>query len=253
MSSRPFSFAVRDFDAVLFDLDGVVTQTANLHAIAWKELFDDYLRYRAAREGQPFRPFDLPADYRRYVDGKPRYAGVKSFLQSRGIALPEGEPSDDPAQETVCGLGNRKNSLFLELLKTRGAEVFDSTVALIRALKARGLKTAVVSSSVNCAEILAAADLTDLFDARVDGVDLTRFKFAGKPAPDTFLAAAARLGVTPARAVVVEDAIAGVQAGRNGRFGLVIGLARQGDYAALQENGADIVVDDLRAIELNGP
>jgi beta-phosphoglucomutase family hydrolase len=252
MSSSPFKIAVRNFDAVLFDLDGVVTQTANLHAIAWKQLFDDYLRQRAARQGHPFRPFDLSADYRRYVDGKPRYAGVKSFLQSRGIMLPEGEPSDDPAQETVCGLGNRKNSLFLELLKTQGVEVFDSTVALIRALRDRGLKTAIVSSSVNCAEVLQAADLADLFDTRVDGRDLTRLKFAGKPAPDTFLAAAARLRVAPVRAVVVEDAIAGVQAGRNGRFGLVIGVARHGGDAALRENGADIVVDDLRAIELQG-
>ena len=159
----------------------MVTQTANLHAIAWKQLFDDYLRQRAAREDQSFRAFDLPADYQRYVDGKPRNEGVKSFLQSREIALPEGEPSDDPAQETVCGLGNRKNSLFLELLKTRGVEVFDSTVALIRALRGRGLKTAVVSSSVNCAKVLEAADLADLFDTRVDGVDLARLKFAGKP------------------------------------------------------------------------
>jgi trehalose 6-phosphate phosphatase len=251
VSSSPSSFAVNASDAVLFDLDGMVTQTANLHAIAWKQLSEDYLRRRAVRDGQPFRPFALPTDHRRYVDGKPRYAGVKSFLQSRGIVLPEGEPSDDPAQETVCGLGNRKNGLFLELLKTRGVEVFDSTVALIRALRERRLKTAVVSSSVNCAEVLEAVDLTDLFDTRVDGVDLTRLKFAGKPAPDTFLAAAARLGVTPARAVVVEDAIAGVQAGRNGGFGLVIAVARQGGCAALRENGADIVVDDLRAIELN--
>ena len=252
MRSTPFTLAVRDFDAVLFDLDGVVTQTANLHAAAWKQLFDDYLRQRAARESQPFRPFDLPADYRRYVDGKPRYAGVKSFLQSRGIALPDGEPSDGPAQETVCGLGNRKNTIFLELLKMQGVEVFDSTVALIRALRERGLKTAVVSSSKNCAEVLEAAGLTDLFETRVDGVDLTRLKLAGKPAADVFLAAAARLGVAPGRAVVVEDAIAGVQAARNGYFGLVIGVARQGEHTALREGGADLVVDDLRAIELDG-
>jgi beta-phosphoglucomutase family hydrolase len=252
MSSTPFTLAVRDFDAVLFDLDGVVTQTANLHAAAWKQLFDDYLRQRAVRESQPFRPFDLTADYRQYVDGKPRYAGVKSFLQSRGIALPEGEPSDDPAQETVCGLGNRKNTIFLELLKMQGVEVFDSTVALIHALRERGLKMAVVSSSKNCAEVLEAAGLTDLFQTRVDGMDLTRLELAGKPAPDSFLAAAARLGVPPVRAVVVEDAIVGVQAGRNGRFGLVIGVARQGEHAALREGGADLVVDDLRAIELDG-
>jgi beta-phosphoglucomutase-like phosphatase (HAD superfamily) len=160
----------------------VVTQTANLHAAAWTRLFDDYLRQRAAGEGRPFRPSDLSADYRRYVDGKPRYEGVRSVLQSRGIALPDGEPSDDPARETVCGLGNRQNTIFLELLKMRGVEVFDSTVALLHALRGRGLKTTVISSSKNCAEVLEAAGLTDLFETRVDGVDLTRLRLAGKPA-----------------------------------------------------------------------
>jgi beta-phosphoglucomutase family hydrolase len=251
MSTPSITLPARQFDAVLFDLDGVVTQTASLHAAAWKALFDEYLRRRAARDHTPFRPFKWPADYLRYIDGKPRYAGVESFLQSRGIALPHGAPADGPERETVCGLGNRKNALFLELLRTQGVEVFDSTVTLIRALKARGLKTAVVSSSANCAAIVAAAGLTELFDTRVDGVDLTALGLRGKPAPDTFLLAAGRLGVAPARAVVVEDAIAGVEAGRNGKFGLVIGVARHGDHQTLREHGADVVVDDLAAIELD--
>ena len=251
MRATVLTLVVRQFDAVLFDLDGVVTRTANLHAAAWKALFDEYLRRRAARDNIPFRPFELPADYLCYVDGKPRYAGVESFLRSRGIELPYGTPADGPEQETICGLGNRKNVLFLELLQAQGVEVFDSTVTLLRALRARGIKTAVVSSSENCAAIVEAAGLTDLFDTRVDGVDLTSLGLRGKPAPDTFLVAADRLGVAPARAAVVEDAIAGVEAGRNGKFGLVIGLARHGDHSALLQHGADVVVDDLGAIELD--
>jgi trehalose-phosphatase len=242
----------RDVDAVLFDLDGVVTQTVTLHAAAWKELFDGYLRQRAALEHKAFQPFDPKTDYRQYVDGKPRYAGVESFLKSRGLELPYGNPSDSPAQETVCGLGNTKDGIFLKLLKTEGVEVFDSTVTLIRTLKARGIKTAIVSSSKNCAAVLDAAGIAELFAARVDGADVARLHLKGKPDPDIFLKAAERLGVAPARAVVVEDAIAGVQAGRNGKFGLVIGVARQGNHAVLRENGADVVVSDLREIDLDG-
>jgi beta-phosphoglucomutase family hydrolase len=242
----------RDVDAVLFDLDGVVTQTVKLHAAAWKELFDGYLRRRAALAQEAFQPFDPDTDYRRYVDGKPRYAGVESFLQSRGLELPYGDPSDSPERETVCGLGNRKDDIFLQLLKTEGVEVFDSTVALIHTLKARGIKTAIVSSSKNCAAVLDAAGLAGLFAARVDGMDVDRLKLKGKPDPDIFLEAAKRLGVAPTRAVVVEDAIAGVQAGRNGKFGLIIGVTRQDDRNILQENGADVVVGDLQEIDLDG-
>jgi len=246
-----FAIVVRDNDAALFDLDGVVTDSATLHIAAWKDLFDGYLKALAARERAPFRPFDTEADYRQYVDGKLRYDGVKSFLESRGISLPYGEPSDKPDQETICGLGNKKNLIFHELLHTRGVRVFDTTVMLIRNLKTHGVKTAVVSSSKNCAAVLAATGLSDLFDTRVDGVESAHLNLAGKPAPDTFLEAARRLGVEPARAVVVEDAIAGVQAGRNGKFGLVIGVAREGNRAALLEHGADVVVEDLGAIRVD--
>jgi trehalose 6-phosphate phosphatase len=242
----------RAVDAVLFDLDGVVTQTVTLHAAAWKELFDGYLRQRAIREHNVFQPFDADADYRRYVDGKPRYAGVESFLMSRAIGLPYGDPADSPERETVCGLGNKKDDIFLRCLKTQGVEVFESTVALIHSLNAQGIKTAIVSSSKNCAAVLEAAGLADLFTVRIDGMDVARLKLKGKPDPDIFLKAAERLGVAPARAVVVEDAIAGVQAGRNGKFGLVIGVARQGNHAALQQHGADVVVGDLGEIALDG-
>jgi trehalose 6-phosphate phosphatase len=252
-SSAPVVYiANRAVDAVLFDLDGVVTQTVRLHAAAWKELFDGYLHQRATREHKVFQPFDADADYRRYVDGKPRYAGVESFLKSRDIGLPYGDSADSPERETVCGLGNKKDDIFLRRLKTQGVEVFKSTVALIHSLNARGIKTAVVSSSKNCAAVLEAAGLADLFMVRLDGVDVARLKLKGKPDPDIFLKAAERLSVGPARAVVIEDAIAGVQAGRNGNFGLVIGVARQGNHAALQQNGADIVVGDLDEIDLDG-
>ena len=240
-----------DIDAALFDLDGVVTDTTTLHIAAWKELFDGYLKARAAREHAPFRPFDTEADYRRYVDGKPRSDGVKGFLESRGLSLPYGDSSDEPDQATICGLGNKKNLIFHKLLHTQGVKVFATSVALIRNLRAHGIKTAVVSSSKNCAAVLAAAGLSDLFDARVDGVESARLNLPGKPAPDTFLEASRRLGVEPARVVVVEDAIAGVQAGRNGKFGLVIGVARAGNRAALLEQGADVVVEDLADMHLS--
>lgn len=241
---------IHEIDAVLFDLDGVVTNTATLHIAAWKKLFDSYLTIRSGRAYAPFLPFDVEADYQQYVDGKPRNEGITSFLESRGIVLPYGAPNDTVDQETVCGLGNRKNVIFHELLHRQGVQVFETSVALIRTLKARGVKIAVVSSSKNCAAVLAAASLSDLFDTRVDGVESARLNLAGKPAPDTFLEAARRLGVAPARTAVVEDAIAGIQAGRNGKFGLVIGVARTGDRAVLLEHGADIVVEDLGDIHL---
>jgi alpha,alpha-trehalase len=241
------------YDAVIFDLDGVVTKTAQVHAAAWKELFDEYLEHRAAREGESFEPFDLDADYRRYVDGKPRYEGVKSFLESRGIELDYGNPDDPPHRETVCGLGNKKNQLFHDHLEKHGVEVYDSTIDLIRRLKSMQVKTAIVSSSKNCSAVLDAAEVADLFDAKVDGIDSQELGLRGKPAPDIFLEASRRLEVDPQRAVVVEDAIAGVQAGRRGEFGCVIGVDRTGHGSVLKDKGADIVVRDLSGLGVEYP
>ncbi len=234
------------FDAVLFDLDGVITSTASVHAAAWKRLFDGYLRERADAAGAEFVPFDLDDDYRQYVDGKPRYEGVQSFLLSRGIDIPFGVPADPPDMETCCGLGNRKNQFFRGYLDERGAEVFPSSVELVKALRNKGVKTAVVSSSKNCEAILEKAGLTDLFDLRIDGVVAENENIPGKPRPDTFLEAAKRLNVDPKKAVVVEDAISGVEAGHAGGFGLVIGVDRTDDAEALAEHGADVVVKDLQ-------
>jgi beta-phosphoglucomutase family hydrolase len=233
------------FDAVLFDLDGVITNTAKLHAACWKKAFDSFLKKRAERANEPFRPFDLPADYERYVDGKPRYDGVQSFLDSRRIQLPYGDPQDPPDKETVCGLGNLKDDLFDKDLKSEGVKVFQGTVAWLRHIREQGIKTAVVSSSKHCKAVLEVAGIADLFEVRVDGNVSTKLDLKGKPAPDTYLKAAEMLGVHPQRAVVVEDALSGVQAGRNGKFGLVIGVDRQDDADALRENGADLVVNDL--------
>jgi beta-phosphoglucomutase family hydrolase len=233
------------FGALILDMDGVITQTASVHGHAWKALFDSYLQERARRTGAPFVPFDPGADYLRYVDGKPRYDGVRDFLASRDIVLPWGDPSDAPGAETVCGLGNRKNEFFLTALREQGAQVFGGSVDFIRAARAAGMKTAVVSASRNTTEILDSAGVRDLFDAQVDGVLAAQLGLPGKPEPDTFLEAARRLGVEPARAVVVEDAQAGVQAGHAGGFGLVIGVDRVGQAAELRAHGADVVVNDL--------
>ena len=237
-------------DALLFDLDGVVTRTAVVHAAAWKRLFDEFLRRRASR--RPWQPFDIERDYRTYVDGKPRRDGVRSFLQSRGLVLPEGTRDDGPEADTIRGLSERKNGYVLAHLAERGVEPYEAAVTVIREARARGFKTAVVSASENCAAVLAAADLAELFDVRVDGTDITRLGLRGKPAPDTFLEAARRLGVQPARAVVLEDAIAGVQAGRAGGFALVVGVDRVGHAEALRRNGADVVVTRLSELELAG-
>ncbi len=245
-----FTISQNIHDAVIFDLDGVVTKTARVHAAAWQKLFDEYLARRAG-SGRVFRPFDPDSDYRCYVDGKPRYDGVESFLQSRGIKLPFGNPADTPEQETICGLGNKKNRLLLEQLRTLGVEVFSSTVDLIRNLRSKGIKTAIISSSKNCAEVLEAARIAGLFDTKVDGTDSARLNLKGKPSPDIFLQAARQLRVTPARAVVVEDAIAGVQAGSRGKFGWVIGIDRTGHGAALRENGANLVVSDLSEVAVS--
>ena len=233
------------FDAVLFDLDGVLTATAKVHATCWKKMFDAFLHQWAAEHNEPFRPFDIETDYKLYVDGKPRYDGVRSFLESRGIQLPYGDLNDSPESKTICGLGNRKNELIHEVLASDGVEVFEGSLALVRQLRQAGIKLAVVSSSRNCRAILAAAQIEDLFELRIDGEVAAQRHLAGKPAPDTFLEAAKELGVEPKRAVVVEDAISGVQAGRTGGFGLVIGVDRTGDAEALKQHGADLVVTDL--------
>lgn len=241
----------RTYDAVIFDLDGVITRTAKTHAAAWKTVFDGFLRERAARSREAFVPFDPDADYRRYVDGKPRYDGVQSFLRARGIELPYGDPTDPPERETICGLGNRKNVAFLQQLHDGGVEVYDSTLALIHDLKARDFMTAVVSSSKSMRAILDAVHIRNLFDTEVDGADIDRLGLKGKPNPDPFLEAASRLHVPPRRAIVVEDAIAGVEAGHRGGFGCVIGVDRAGDQAALQRAGATLVVTDLAEIEVD--
>lgn len=239
-----------NFDAVIFDLDGVVTRTATLHARAWKRIFDEFLERQAGGTG--YQPFEIETDYPRYVDGKPRYDGVRSFLASRGIGLSEGKPDDPPDRVTVQGLGNRKNELYNQLLAEGGVEVFDDTVECIRQWRRLGFKTAIVSSSKNCEVVLRSAGLTDLFDERVDGREAERLGLNGKPAPDIFLEAARRLEVEPERAVVFEDAVSGVEAGRAGGFGWVIGVDRVGARAALLASGADTVVGDLRELYARG-
>jgi beta-phosphoglucomutase family hydrolase len=233
------------YDAVLFDLDGVITNTATLHATCWKQMFDEYLRKRAEQKGEAFRPFDLATDYQLYVDGKPRFDGVRDFLRSRGIQLPEGSPDDPADVETVHGLGNRKNDLVNRAIAEVGVEPYAGTVQFIHQLRRDGFKIAVVTSSQNCDAVLRAAKLDDLFEVRVDGNVIQAQQLAGKPAPDTFLIAAKLLGVEPVRTVVIEDAISGVEAGSNGKFGLVIGVARKGNTEELKRHGAHLVVDDL--------
>jgi trehalose 6-phosphate phosphatase len=247
---KSLALSPAQFDAVIFDLDGVVTKTARVHAAAWKRLFDEFLRERAARDGGEFRAFDIGDDYLRYVDGKPRYDGVASFLESRGIRLEWGSPRDDGSMPTVCGLGNRKNALLRAELEENGVEPYETTLAFIRTLRSRGFKTAIISSSENCMPVLKAVGATELFDAAVDGVESARIGIPGKPAPDIFLEAARRLGIEPARAVVVEDALSGVQAARAGGFGCVIGVNRQGDPARLAASGASVVVADLAELDV---
>jgi beta-phosphoglucomutase family hydrolase len=222
--------------ACLFDLDGVLTKTAKVHAAAWKEMFDAYLRERAAASGQDLVPFDPVADYDRYVDGKPRYEGVRSFLTARGIDLPE---------EKIEELGDRKNEIVLELIHEQGVEAYDGSVRYVHAARDAGLRRAVVSSSTNCRDVLEAAGIEDLFEERIDGVVAEREHLKGKPAPDTFLAGARALGVGPDQAAVFEDALAGVEAGRAGDFRYVVGVDRVGQAEALQAHGADTVVRDL--------
>jgi len=231
--------------ACLFDLDGVLTQTAKVHAAAWKQTFDDYLRDRATRLGEPFVAFDAVSDYDEYVDGKPRYDGVRSFLDSRKIELPQGTPGDPPEAETIDGIGNRKNELVMKLIRDQGVDPYEGSVRYVKAARAAGLRRAVVSSSTNCRDVLAAAGIADLFEEIVDGVVAERKHLHGKPAPDTFLEGARALGMAPAHAAVFEDALAGVQAGRAGHFGFVVGVDRVGQADGLRAHGADIVVTDL--------
>jgi beta-phosphoglucomutase family hydrolase len=226
--------------ACLFDMDGVLTETATVHAAAWKEMFDAFLERRGE---QP--PFDEVRDYDQYVDGKPRYDGVRSFLASRGIELPDGEPSDPPDADTVSGLGNRKNEVVQRLIRERGVRAYEGSVRFVKAVRDAGLRTAVVSSSANTQEVLEAAKIADLFEAVVDGHSLEERHLKGKPAPDTFLAAAGDLGVPAENAAVFEDALAGVEAGRAGAFGHVVGVNRAAEADALRAHGADVVVDDL--------
>jgi len=231
--------------ACLFDLDGVLTQTATVHAAAWKEMFDAYLRARARQRHEAFVAFDAVTDYDAYVDGKPRADGTRSFLAARGIELPEGTPNDPAGDETVAGLGNRKNDIMLRRIRDDGVQPYPGSVRYVRAAREAGLHRAVVSSSANCRDVLVAAGINELFEERVDGLTARRDHLAGKPAPDTFLAAARALDVAPADAAVFEDALAGVAAGRAGGFGFVVGVDRAGQAEQFSAHGADVVVGDL--------
>jgi len=231
--------------ACLFDMDGVVTQTAIVHAAAWKEMFDEFLRTYAESTGTAFVPFDPHAEYDAYVDGKPRLDGTRAFLASRGIELPAGTPDDPPGTPTIYGLSNRKNNLVLAKLAAGGVQVYEGSIAYIRAVREKGISTAIVSSSANTQQVLDSAGIAGLFDVRVDGVIATERRLRGKPAPDTFLAAAEELKVPASRAAVFEDALAGVEAGRAGHFALVVGVDRVGQAEELRKHGADIVVKDL--------
>jgi beta-phosphoglucomutase family hydrolase len=229
----------------LFDLDGVLTKTAKVHDAAWTEMFDDFLRERSRRTGESFVPFDPVRDYDEYIDGKPRVDGTRSFLAARSIELPEGHADDPPGTQTVHGLGNRKNQILLAKIRSDGVEAYEGSVRYVRAVRDAGLRRAVVSSSANCRDVLAAAHIEDLFEVRIDGIVAERDQLRGKPAPDTFLAGARALGLDAAEAAVFEDALAGVAAGRAGNFGFVVGVDRVGQAAELSQDGADVVVPDL--------
>ena len=238
---------VNRFDAFIFDLDGVVTETAKIHARAWKKTFDEYLEKRAGSEDE-FEPFDIKTDYPRYVDGIPRYDGVKNFLESRDIHLPYGSPDDPPGKETVCGIGNNKNEFFQEFMNKENIFVYDSTIDLINCLRQNNIQTGIISSSKNCARVLEIVNIRHLFDTKIDGTDSVRLELNGKPEPDIFIAAARDMGVDPERTAVVEDAVLGVEAGRKGNFGLVIGVDRTDHADDLKKSGADVVVSDLSEI-----
>jgi beta-phosphoglucomutase family hydrolase len=237
------------FEAVVFDLDGVITGTAAIHSSAWKKMFDEYLYRREKEHDEHYRAFSR-RDYLLYVDGKPRYEGVASFLKSRGIDIPQGLPGDSSVIETICGLGNRKNEMFKEVLTEKGAEVFPSSKTLLFSLKNAGVKLGVASSSKNCRAVLESVGLLHLFDARVDGLVSEELNLKGKPEPDIFIRSCEMLGTNPSESIVIEDAVSGVQAGSNGGFGLVVGIARGNNASELKEHGADVVVADLE--EVNG-
>lgn len=238
-----------NFDAVIFDMDGVITQTAQVHSLAWKKMFDEYLHFREIERGEPFREFTHADDYLSFVDGRPRYKGVETFLDSRGIQIPFGKPEDEPGKETVCGLGNRKNELFNKMLEADGVGVYDSTIKLIKELLEKGVKVGVATSSKNCVLILKKTGIADLFETRVDGIVSAELGLKGKPEPDIFTTATDNLGVKHHRAIIVEDAVSGVQAGRKGHFGLIIGVARDNNAHELKTNGADYVVEDLSELD----
>jgi beta-phosphoglucomutase family hydrolase len=240
-----------NFDAAIFDMDGVITRTAAVHSLAWKKMFDEYLRYREKEYHEPFHEFTHAGDYLSFVDGRPRYKGVDTFLKSRGISIPFGKPEDEPEKETVCGLGNRKNEYFHQVLEEEGVGIYDSTVRLIKELLGKGVKVGVATSSNNCVSILEKAGLTGLFETRVDGVVSAGLGLRGKPEPDIFTTASDNLGVQRQRAIVIEDAVSGVQAGRKGNFGLVIGVARENNAQELRTNGADFVVTDLSELTVD--
>lgn len=239
-----------NFDAVIFDMDGVVTRTALVHARAWEKMFNEYLRSRERQFDEPFPQFTHEADYLPFVDGRPRYEGVSSFLKSRSISIPFGNPDDKPGKDTVCGLGNRKNELFNQTLEEEGVGVYDSTIAFVKELLRRGVRVGIATSSKNCALILKKAGIAGLFETCVDGVVAAALGLKGKPDPDIFTTACDSLGVRYDRAVVVEDAVSGVQAGSKGQFGLTLGVARQNNILELLLNGADIVVTDLSEISI---
>ncbi|WP_406200594.1 beta-phosphoglucomutase family hydrolase [Kitasatospora sp. NBC_01560] len=234
-----------DIRAFLFDLDGVLTQTAKVHAAAWKDTFDAFLRAEAARTGGPFVPFDAVTDYDTFVDGRPRLDGTRAFLRSRDIELSEGGDADPPGARTVHGISLAKNDTVLRMIREQGVQPYEGSVAYVHRLRALGLPSAVVSSSANCRDVLRAAGIEELFDVIVDGVVAKRESLPGKPAPDTYLAAARALGVEPAHAAVFEDALAGVASGRAGGFGAVVGVDRTGQAAELRRDGATVVVTDL--------
>ena len=239
--------------ACLFDMDGVVTQTATVHAAAWKQMFDEFLAEHAKATGTEFVPFDQHHEYDAYVDGKPRLDGTRAFLESRGIDLPEGSPDDPPGKQTLYGLSNRKNDLVLAKIAAGGVQVYDGTIRYIKAVREAKIATAIVSASANTKQVLESADIEDLFDVRIDGVIAKERGLRGKPAPDTFLAAAEALKVPAAHAVVFEDAQAGVAAGHAGHFALVVGVDRVGQARELKEHGADIVVQDVaELLDRNG-
>jgi alpha,alpha-trehalase len=252
MSDAELTLSRERFAAAIFDLDGVVTRTVEVHASAWKQLFDSFMNERMAQDGEDLHPFDSDRDYSQYIDGRPRYQGVKHFLSARHIDLPMGEPEDPPERETVCGLGNRKNKLFQHIVHEHGVAVYECALSLIHRLRLGGFKIAMVTASKNCDLILERVGIAELFDTRIDADEAERLDLDGKPDPDTLLEAARRLGVLPQQTVVFEDVVAGVTAARRGRFGLVIGVDRGGQRHALTEHGADYVFEQLCVIQVEG-